>query len=77
MSWLPWLPAGSEQLPQLLGRHADDGQDVPQGALGYSTAGVDRYDNRAAVRMAHDMMAAADPNHRESGTFERLDHLCP
>ncbi len=34
--------SGSQQLPELLGVHADDRQDVPQGALGDIVARVDR-----------------------------------
>jgi hypothetical protein len=38
-------------------------------------AWVNRYDDRAAIGMAHDVMAAADSRDRESGTFKRLDNL--
>ena len=39
----------SEQLPELLGVHADDPQDVPQSSPGCVAARVDRDDDRPAI----------------------------
>ena len=62
-----WRPRGSEQLPELLGVHADDRQDVPQGALSNVAARVDRYDDRPAIGMTHHAMASADSHDLSAG----------
>lgn len=49
-SWTEAPAAGSEQLPELLGVHADDRQDVPQCALSNIAARMDRYDNPSGHR---------------------------
>jgi hypothetical protein len=66
----------SEHRAELVGRHADDSQDVPQGALGYVPTRVDRHRDCAPVGMLHHVVAAIDPCHGESGAFQRLDYLC-
>jgi hypothetical protein len=57
-----------EQRAELVRRHADDGQDVPQGAFRH-------VGNRASIGMLHDVMATNDPRDRESSAFERFYYL--
>ena len=67
-SWTNWTKgraSGSEQLAELLGVHTDDRQDVPQGALSYVAARVNRDDDRPAIGMAHHAMTSADPHDSE------------
>jgi hypothetical protein len=65
----------SEQRAELIGRHADAGQDLAQGALGNVLARVDRHGNHEAVRMAHEVVAALDASDDESGAFQRPNDL--
>lgn len=65
----------SEQLAKLVRRHADDGQDVPQGSLGHVLARVDWDGDRAPIGMPHHVMAAGNPLDNKTSTLERLDYL--
>jgi hypothetical protein len=65
----------SEQRAELIWRHADDGQDVSQGAPGHVATCMDGDRNRASIRMLHDVVATGDPRDSESRTFERLNDL--
>lgn len=65
----------SEQRAELVRGHADDGEDVSQGALGHVASRVDWDWNCPPVRMSHHVVAASDSLDNESGAFERLDHL--
>ena len=75
--WTERRASGSEQLPEFLGAHADDRQDVPQSALGDIASGMNRDDDRPAIEMAQHVMASADSRDRESGPLQRPDHLSP
>ena len=44
-------------------------------ALRHVLACVNRYDHRTAVSMTHDVMAAADSRHRESGAVAAPSHV--
>lgn len=65
----------SEQCPELIHGHADNGQNVAQGALGHVTARMDRYRDRKSIGVLHHVMASSYPRHRESGAFKRLYYL--
>jgi hypothetical protein len=65
----------SEQRAELVRGHADDGQDVSQGALGHVPARMDWDWDRAPIGVLHHVVAAGDPHDNESGAFERLDYL--
>ena len=65
----------SEQGAELVGAHADDGQDVSQGALGHVASCVSWDRNCTPIGMSHHVVAARDPFDSESGAFERLDYL--
>lgn len=67
----------SEQRAELVRGHADDGQDVPQGALGHVPARVDWNCSRTPIGVLHHVVAASDPHDHESGAFERLNYLRP
>ena len=67
----------SEQLPEFVCRHTDNGQDVPQGSLGHIAARVDRDHHAPTIDMAHHMVTSADPHDREASPFQRLDYLRP
>jgi len=75
--WTEGRAAGSEQRPELLGVHADDRQDVPQGALSYVAARVDRDHDRPTIGMAHHAMASADSHDREASPLKRPDPPSP
>jgi hypothetical protein len=64
-----------EQRSELIRSHADDGQDVPQGALGHVATLMDGYWNRTPIRMLHEVVAAGDPLDSEPRLFESLDYL--
>jgi hypothetical protein len=66
----------SEELAELVGGHADDGQDAPQGALGHVSARVYRDRNRTPIGVLHYVVAAGDPRETESSLLQRLDYLC-
>lgn len=65
----------SQQCAKLVRSHADDGQDVPQGALGSVPARVDWDRDCASVRVLHHVVAAIDPHDSESSALQRLDYL--
>jgi hypothetical protein len=65
----------SEQRPKLIWGHADDGQDVPQGALGHVSARVDWDGHCSSIGVLHHVVAASDSLDNESGAFERPDYL--
>jgi hypothetical protein len=65
----------SEQLVELVRGHPDDGQDVPQCALGHVLARVDRDWDCAPIRMLHYVVAAVNPRNNEASALERLDYL--
>lgn len=65
----------SEQRPKLIWSPADDGQDVPQGALGHVPARVDWDRHCSSIRVFHHAVAASDSLDNESGAFERPDYL--
>ena len=64
-----------EQRAELVWRHADDGQDVPQGASGHVAARMDGYRNCASIRMLHYVVATSDPRDAKPRAFERLYDL--
>jgi hypothetical protein len=66
----------SEQRPELIGGHADAGQDLAHCAPRNVVACVDGHDNRAAVRMPHEVMAAPDSRHGEAGLLQCLNDPC-
>jgi hypothetical protein len=65
----------SEQCAELVHGHADNGQNVAQGALGYVTSRVDRYGDCTSIRVPHHVMASSYPHHCESGALKRLYYL--
>jgi hypothetical protein len=65
----------SEQRAELLWSHANDRQDVSQGALGNVPPCVNWYGDCPPIRVLHHVVAASDPLDNESGVFERLDYL--
>jgi hypothetical protein len=65
----------SEELAELVRGHADDGEDVPQGALGHVLARVDRDGNPAPIGVLHHVVAAIYPLNDETGTLKRFDYL--
>jgi hypothetical protein len=67
----------SEQRTELISGHADARQDLAQGSLGNILASVDRYGDRPAVGMAHDVMTTCDPRLRETRPLQRLDYPRP
>ena len=64
-----------EQRTELIGSHANAGEDGTQGPFGHVSARMDRDCNSASVGMAHEAVATLDPHNSESGAFERLDDL--
>ena len=64
-----------EQGAELVWRHADDGQDVPQGASGHVATRMDGDRHRASIRMLHDVVASGDPRDGEPRAFERFYYL--
>ena len=64
-----------EQRAELVRSHADDGQDVPQGASGHVATRMDGDWDRASIRMVHDVVATSYPRDSEPCTFERFDDL--
>lgn len=67
----------SEQLAELVWRHADDGQDVPQRAYAQVLTAVDRDWNGPPVGMLHHVVAAFDPRNAEASALERFDDPRP
>lgn len=67
----------SEQSAELIRCHADAGQDLAQGSFGHILASVDRYSNRPAVGMAHDVVTAGDPRQRETCALQRPNYPRP
>jgi len=65
----------SRQRPELVWSHADDGQDVSQGALGHVPACVDWDGDCASIGVLHHVMAASDSLDNESCAFQRPDYL--
>jgi hypothetical protein len=65
----------SEQLAELVRGHPDDGQDVPQGALGHIPASVNRNWDCTPIGMLRHVVAADDPLNDEASALERLDYL--
>lgn len=65
----------SEQFAKLVRSHTNNGQDVPQGALGHVPASVNRNWDCAPIGMLHYVVAADDPHDIEASAFERLDYL--
>ncbi len=65
----------SEQRAELVGSHADDVEDAPQGSLGHVAARVHWDWNRTSIRVLHHVMAARDPRKTEPGALQRLDYL--
>ena len=63
----------SEQRAELVGGHADGGEDAAQGALEQIFAAVDGHGHGTPIRMAHDVVATIYPRDSETGTFQRLD----
>jgi hypothetical protein len=55
-----------EQLAELVRGHANDGQDVPQGALGHVSASVNRNWDCTPIRMLHHVVAVDDPHNIEA-----------
>jgi hypothetical protein len=64
-----------EQCPELVRCHADDGQDVSQGASRHVPTRMDGDRDPASIGMLHDVMTASDPHDSESRAFGRLDYL--
>jgi hypothetical protein len=64
-----------EQRAELVWRHADDGQDVPQGAPGHVATRMDGDWNPASIRMLHEVVATGDSRDGEPRAFERLYDL--
>jgi hypothetical protein len=65
----------SKQLPEFVRAHADDGQDVPQGALGHVLAVVDRDWDSTPIGMPHHVMATVDPLDAEASALKRFDYV--
>lgn len=65
----------SEQRAELIGGHADGGEDATQGALEQILAAVDWHGHGTAVRMAHDVVATVDPRDGKASFLQRLDYL--
>jgi hypothetical protein len=65
----------SEQRTELVRGHADNDQEVSQGALRHVAARVNWDRNRTPIGMLHHAVAASDPLDDESGAFERLNYL--
>ena len=64
-----------EQRPELVRCHADDGEDVPQGASRHVPTRMNGDWNPASIGMLHDVVATGDPHDSESRAFESLDYL--
>lgn len=64
-----------EERAELVWCHADDDQDVPQGASGHVATRMDWDRNRSSIRMLHDVVATGDPRDGEPRLFESLDYL--
>lgn len=65
----------SEELTQLIRGHADDGQDVPQGALGNVLTRMNRDWDSTPIGMLHHVMATVDPLDTEASAPKRLDYV--
>jgi hypothetical protein len=65
----------SEQSPELIRGHADDGKDVPQSALRHVLAGMDRNWDSTSVGVPHHMMAALDALDGKADALKRLDYV--
>jgi hypothetical protein len=65
----------SEQLAELVRRHASSSQDAAYGALEKISAAMYRYSDSTSVRVAHDVMATVDPRDNEASALERLYDL--
>ena len=67
----------SEQCAELVRGHADDCQDVSQGALGHVASRVNWDRNCTPIGVLHHVVAASDPLDNETSAFKRLDYLRP
>jgi hypothetical protein len=66
----------SEQLAELIRRHANGCQDAAQGARLQVFADMDGHGDGTPIGMAHEVVAAVDSCDGEARTFQRLDCLC-
>lgn len=59
----------SEQLAELVRRHADGGQNAAHGSLEQVLSTVDWHGDCAPVGMAHDVVATVDPRDFEASAL--------
>ena len=67
----------SKQPNELVRCHADAGENATQSALGDVAIRVNGHGNGPPVRMAHDSVAAIDPDDGEACALQGLNYLCP
>ena len=67
----------SEQLPQFLRGHANDGQDIPQRPFCHVASSVHGYGDSPPIGMAHYVVATAYSHDIEAHSLKCFDHLRP